>query len=153
MTPTHGRPRLPRGLTPAVLAFAALAGLSAAGLADDKPAITGDLKKIQGKWTAPAQEGGKVTYLFDGKTLAVVAPSRSYVMTVTLDPDAKPEKTIDFKITEGPDDSKGQTSKGIYKLEGDDAFTFCFSPTGDRPAKYEQEGYEKIVTKLTRAKD
>jgi uncharacterized protein (TIGR03067 family) len=74
-------------------------------------------------------------------------------MTVTLDPDAKPEKTIDFKIDEGPEDAKGKTSKGIYKLVGDNKFIFCFSPMGDRPAKFEQEGYEKILTEATRVKD
>ncbi len=120
--------------------------------ADDKDKVDGDLKKVQGKWTAPSGDGTKVTYAFDGKTLKVVAPSRSYTMTVTLDPEAKPDKTIDFRIDEGPEDSKGKTSKGIYKFDGDD-FVFCFSPQGDRPTKYEMEGYEKIVTTLTKAKE
>ena len=73
-------------------------------------------------------------------------------MTVTLDAKAKPEKSIDFKIDEGPDDAKGKTCKGIYKFGGDDKFTFCFRPEGDRPDKYEQVGYEQILTELKRVK-
>src|SRR5206468_2673337 len=89
--------------------------------ADDKEKdkVEGDLKKLQGKWTTPAGNGEKVTYSFDGKKLKVVAPSRTYEMVVTLDPEAKPERTIDFKIVEGPEDAKGNTSKGIYKFDGE----------------------------------
>jgi uncharacterized protein (TIGR03067 family) len=113
----------------------------------------GDLKKLEGKWTAKAGDGGKVTYTFKGKTLKIEAPRREYQMTVTLDATAKPDKTIDFKIDEAPDDAKGKTSKGIYKFDGSDKVIFCFRPEGDRPDQYEQIGYEQIVTELTRVKD
>jgi len=117
--------------------------------AEDK--VEGDLKKIQGQWSAPGANGeGKVTYTIDGKKLKLVAPSRTYEMVLTLDEAAKPEKTIDFKIVEGPDDAKGNTSKGIYKFDGE-KFVFCFAPQGDRPTKFEMEGYEKIVVTLTKA--
>ncbi len=112
----------------------------------------GDLKKLEGKWEADSGQGGKVTYSFKGNKLKVEAPSRTYEMTVTLDATAKPEKTIDFKIDEAPDDAKGKTSKGIYKFDGGDKFVFCFRPEGDRPEKYEQVGYEQIVTELKRVK-
>jgi uncharacterized protein (TIGR03067 family) len=117
----------------------------------EKDKVEGDLKKIQGKWSVAAGDGGKVTYTVDGKKLKVVAPSRTYEMTLTLDPDAKPQKTIDFKIVEGPDDAKGNTSKGIYKFDGE-KFVFCFAPQGDRPTKFEMEGYEKILVSLSREK-
>src|SRR5262249_32630863 len=134
------------------LAVAALVvvGPSVRG-AEDKDG--GDLKKLEGKWTAKSGDGGKVTYTFTGKTLKIEAPSREDAMTVTLDAAAKPEKTIDFKIDEAPDDAKGKTSKGIYKFDGNDKFIFCFRPEGDRPDKYEQIGYEQIVTELTRVKE
>jgi uncharacterized protein (TIGR03067 family) len=134
------------------LAVAALlmAGGSVRG-ADDKD--KGDLKKLEGRWTTPSGEGGKVTYTFQGNKLKIEAPSRTYEMIVTLDATAKPDKTIDFKIVEAPDDAKGKASKGIYKFEGNDKFTFCFRPEGDRPDKYEQIGYEQIVTELTRVKN
>jgi uncharacterized protein (TIGR03067 family) len=135
------------GLVVALLMTACLSATAA----EDKDG--GDLKKLEGKWTAPSgQAGDKVTYSFKGNKLKIETPSRSYEMTVTLDAAAKPEKSIDFKIDEGPDDAKGKTCKGIYKFAGD-KFIFCFRPEGDRPEKYEQIGYEQIVTELTRAKD
>jgi uncharacterized protein (TIGR03067 family) len=130
---------------------ALLVPFAALRAADDK--AEGDLKKLAGKWTAPSANGDdKISYTFDGKKLKVVAPSRTYEMVVTLDPEAKPEKSIDFKIVEGPDDAKGNTSKGIYKFDGE-KFVFCFAPMGDRPTKFEMEGYEKILTTLTKVKD
>jgi hypothetical protein len=59
-------------------------------------------------------------------------------MTVTLDDSAKPHKSIDFKVDEGPEDAKGKTSKAIYKLDGDDKAVLCLRPEGERPDKFEQ---------------
>jgi uncharacterized protein (TIGR03067 family) len=133
------------------LALAALI-VPAASLrgADDK--IDGDLKAIQGKWSAKMENGNKVTFTIEDRKLKMVAPSRTYEFTMTLDPEAKPNKTLDLLIVEAPEDAKGKTSKAIYKLEGDQ-FTFCFAPEGDRPTKFETEGYEKIVMTLTKDKD
>ncbi len=121
--------------------------------ADDKEVIEGDLKTLQGKWTTPSGNGGKVTYTFKGRKLTVEAPSRTYEMTVTLDPAAKPEKTIDFAIDEAPADAKGKTSKGIYKFDGNDKLIWSFRPEGERPSKYEQVGFEQILSELKREKD
>lgn len=118
---------------------------------DDVP-IEGDLKTIQGEWTVPSGFGGNVSYTFKGKTLSIESPNRSYKMTIKLDPKAKPEKSINFHIDEGPDDAKGKDSKGIYQLEGEDTLTLCFSGQGDRPTKFEQIGFEQILTKLKRKK-
>ena len=136
------------------IGFALLAALLApvAGLRAAEDKVEGDLKKIQGKWTAPSNNAGKATYTFDGKKLKLVAPTRTYEMIVTLKEDAKPDKTIDFKIVEGPEDAKGNTSLGIYKFDGE-KFVFCFAPQGDRPVKFETQGYEKIVVTLTKDKD
>jgi uncharacterized protein (TIGR03067 family) len=131
-----------------------LAGLFGVGVlvrADDD-ATKSDLKKLEGEWTTKAGNGDEVTYKFKGDKLELDAPSRSYTMTVKLDAAARPDKTIDFHIDEGPEDAKGKTSKGIYKFEGDDTFVFCFRPEGERPDKYEQVGYEQIVTTLKRKK-
>ena len=119
----------------------------------DDAAIENDLKALEGEWTVTSGGGGEVQYKFKGNKLEVTAPSRSYKMTVKIDPTAKPEKTIDFKIDEGPDDAKGKTSKGIYKLEDDNnTLVFCMRPEGDRPDKYEQVGFEQILSKLKRKK-
>jgi len=132
-----------------------LAGLLATvtALRADDAAVEKDLRTLEGEWTVKSGEGGDVSYKFKGDKLEVTAPSRSYKMTVKVDPAAKPEKTIDFHIDEGPDDAKGKTSKGIYKLEDDNnTFVFCFRAEGDRPDKYEQIGFEQILSKLKRKK-
>jgi uncharacterized protein (TIGR03067 family) len=133
-----------------VAASLALAIFATARAAAD--ATDDDLKKVEGKWTAPSGGGGTVTYTFKGKTLKIEAPTRKYEMTIILDATVKPEKTIDFKIDEGPDDAKGKTSKGIYKFDGDSKFVFCFRGEGDRPTKYEMIGFEQILIELTRVK-
>jgi len=131
------------------LAFLLANGAFVSAAAD---ATDSDLKKLEGKWTTPSGGGGKVTYTFKGKTLKIEAPSRSYEMTIVLDATVKPEKTIDFKIDEAPEDAKGKTSKGIYKLEGDDTLVLCFRGEGERPSKFEESGFEQILTKLKRKK-
>lgn len=111
---------------------------------------SGDLGKLQGVWVAPSQGGGDVVYTFKEDKLTLKAPTREYKMTVKLDEAARPHKTIDLRIDVGPDDAKGQTSKGIYKLEGDDKFVFCFTPAAERPAKFEQVGFEQFLIELKR---
>ena len=131
------------------------AGLLAAApaLRADDSAVEKDLKTLEGEWTVKSEGGSEISYKFKGDKLEVTAPSRSYKMTVKIDASAKPEKTIDFHIDEGPDDAKGKTSKGIYKLEDDNnTFVFCMRPEGDRPDKYEQIGFEQILSKLKRKK-
>jgi uncharacterized protein (TIGR03067 family) len=126
--------------------------VGAVGVRADDAAVENELKKLAGEWMIKNESGAEISYTFKGDKLVVKAPTRSYKMTVKIDPAAKPEKTIDFHIDEGPDDAKGKTSKGIYKFEDDDSFTFCMRPEGDRPDKYEQIGYEQIVSKLKRKK-
>ena len=109
-----------------------------------------DLKKLQGAWTVASQAGGDVTYTFKDDKVTIKAPTRQYTMTVKLDDTAKPNKTIDLHVDEGPEDAKGKTSKGIYKWDGDDKFVFCFTPEGERPTKFEQVGFEQFLTELKR---
>jgi uncharacterized protein (TIGR03067 family) len=110
--------------------------------------LEGDIKTIQGKWKADEN----TTYTFKGNKLKVEAPNRTYEITVTLDAKATPDKKIDMKIDEAPEDAKGKTSLGIYKFEGDDKFIFCFRAMGDRPTKFETIGFEQIVVELKRDK-
>ena len=102
------------------------------GRSGRRPAIEKDLKTLEGEWTVESGERRRGSYTFKGDKLEVKAPSRSYKMTVKLDPTAKPEKTIDFQIDDGPEDAKGKTSKGIYKFEDDNnTFVFCMRPEGE----------------------
>ena len=133
------------------LVFAGLL-VSASAVRADDAAVEKDLKKLEGEWTVKSEGGSEISYKFKGDKLEVTAPSRSYKMTVKIDPAAKPEKTLDFHIDEGPDDAKGKTSKAIYKFDGDDTFIFCMRPEGERPDKYEQIGFEQILSTLKRKK-
>ncbi len=133
------------------LLISSMIAIVASPRADDA-AVRQALKTLAGDWTVKSQSGDEVLYKFMGDKLEVTAPSRSYKMTVKIDPTAKPEKTIDFQIDDGPDDAKGKTCKGIYKLEDNNTFTFCFRSEGDRPDKYEQIGYEQILSTLKRKK-
>jgi len=137
-------------LAPLALGLLIVTGLHAADEAAKDAKSSADLKKIEGEWTTPSQGGGDVVYTFKGDKLTVKAPTREYKMTVKLDDSAKPNKTIDFHIDQGPDDAKGKTSKGIYKFDGDDKFVFCFTPEGERPTKFEQVGFEQFLTELKR---
>jgi uncharacterized protein (TIGR03067 family) len=131
----------------------AVGALATASLRADDAAVQKDLKTLEGEWSVKSEGGGEILYKFKGDKLEVVAPSRTYKMTVKIDPTAEPDKTIDFKIDDGPDDAKGKTSKGIYKFEDDNnSFVFCFRGEGERPDKYEQVGFEQILSKLKRKK-
>jgi uncharacterized protein (TIGR03067 family) len=145
----EGMPMLPRS----AWIVAALVGLVLAGapLRADDEKIEGDLKKVQGEWSGRIMQS-EALYTFKGKKLTVKGAARTYEMTVTLNAEAKPEKSIDLKIDEGPADAKGQTSPGIYKFDGDDKLVICFAPTGARPQKFEQKGDEQFVIEMTRKK-
>src|SRR5262249_54342556 len=86
---------------------------------DEPKAFEGDLKKMQGEWVNRVEDHDD-QWVFKGHELRLTAPTRKYTMMLTLDPKAKPQSTIDFKIVEGPDEAKGQTTLGIYKFDGDD---------------------------------
>ena len=141
------------GLSRAVVALAVVTFVCTVSRADDAKDAKAptDLKKLQGEWTTPsASGGGEVVYTFKDDKLTMKAPTREYKMTVKLDEAAKPHKTIDFKIDDGPDEAKGQTSKGIYKFDGDDKFVFCMTPAAGRPEKFEQVGFEQFLMELKR---
>jgi uncharacterized protein (TIGR03067 family) len=131
------------------MAILAVAATGMTARADD---VDSELKKFEGEWIVPSASGGEDVYKFKDKILNIEAPTRKYTMTVTLDPKAKPDKTIDFKIDEGPDDAKGKTSLGIYKFEGDETLVISFRGEGERPKTYEQVGFEQILVKLKRKK-
>src|SRR5579864_4933284 len=77
------------------------------------------LKKLQGAWVFKDAQGEESRWVFDGDVLRTTTDGNEYVSTVILNPKAKPVTTVDFKITQAPDDSIGKTALGIYHLEGD----------------------------------
>jgi uncharacterized protein (TIGR03067 family) len=111
------------------------------------------LKKLQGAWVYTNAQGEESRWVFEGDTLKSTVNGNEYVSTITLDPKAKPLATADFKITQAPDDSAGQTALGIYRLEGDH-FTLCVSMPGrdTRPTEFKRVEDETILFELKRAK-
>ena len=141
----------PSSLRPPLVVVAIALLVSVSLGADDAKKGAADLKKLQGEWTAPSGGGGEdVVYTFKDDKLTLKAPSRTYQMTLTLDDTAKPNKTLDFKIDDGPEEAKGKTTKAIYKFDGDDKFVFCMRPEGERPDKFEQVGFEQFRIELKR---
>lgn len=120
---------------------------------DEKTALSGDLKSFQGTWVSTAENSQESRWVFEGKKVKSTAGGRDYVCQVTVDPKATPHATIDFRVTEGPDDSAGKTSRGIYKLEGD-KLTLCVTGPGEgsRPAEFKAVEDESYLFDLKREK-
>jgi len=119
---------------------------------DEKAELSGDLKAMQGMWVARTEDNEGMRWAFEGKQVKTTVDNREYTSQATLDPKATPHPTIDFKIIEGPDDSVGKTSRGIYKLDGD-MLTICVSiPNGEtRPTEFKLVEGESYLFELKRA--
>jgi len=119
-----------------------------------------DQQKLQGTWTIlAANEGGKTLLptrvkgtkmVVAGNTVKVFEQDQQRDMTFQLDA-AKEPKAIDLRITEGK--RKGETSQGIYALEGD-ILKICFSLPGKaRPVNFApSQGSGEMLFVLKRAK-
>lgn len=114
-----------------VAAALVIAGLVHAG--DDGK---GDLKAIQGTWTA-GLEGKKVNLTFSGSKFSIDFDGKTFKGSFRLDPTKKP-KAIDLSIEDGPEkEVVGKTSLGIYAFDGDQ-LKWCGGEPGEskRPADF-----------------
>jgi uncharacterized protein (TIGR03067 family) len=134
--------------------IAVVAGvLIAAARADDKD-------KLQGSWKAVTVSRGGETkgddkdhrLVFDGDNFAIKQGNREVIKgTYKLD-GAKDPKTLDLAIAEG--EQKGQTSQGIYAIDGD-SLKWASAPPGvdDRPKEFTtKEGAPHMVVEFKREK-
>lgn len=119
----------------------------------DEAKVAGDLKKMQGTWLLPAGEH-TWEWVFDGETMRATFNDDDYVTRVTVNEKSVPHPSIDFEIVEGPEDGKGKTAKGIYKLE-DNALTICVAlpDTDTRPNEFRGLANETMLFRLKREKE
>jgi uncharacterized protein (TIGR03067 family) len=99
-----------------------------------------DIDRLQGAWSIVAIEmdgrkmpGGGAQIVVRGKRFTTSAMGATYQGTMAVDQTASP-KSFDLHFEEGPE--KGNTSLGIYKLDGD-AWTICLTTRGaERPKEF-----------------
>jgi uncharacterized protein (TIGR03067 family) len=123
-------------------------GATRAPAADDlSPADA--LKALKGTWVT--EEGIDSSWTFEGETLKASVNGQDYNCKVKADPKAKP-MTLDFLIDEGPEGSKGKTSKCIYKFEGEKLILCVSTPGKDRPKEFGQVEDEAYIFELKKEK-
>lgn len=129
----------------AVLVFA----LVAVAVRADDAKVSGDLKKLQGTWVNAGSDGPDSTWKFDGETLKTTVNGADYSCTVKVDEKAKPHASIDLAVKEGPGDSQGKSSKGIYKFDGA-KLVLCIALPGveARPAAFKTVDDETYLFEL-----
>ncbi len=138
------------------------AGLSLA--ADDRKAdpVDKEYARFEGTWQVvsldvegmkvPAEAIKEARLTIKGKEFTMKDAVATYKGTFVIDP-GKKEKTIDMTFTDGPE--KGNTSYGIYELDGDD-LKICLTLTGkERPTEFAakpKSGHGFEVLKREKAK-
>jgi len=140
-----------RWMAPALALFA-LTTVAGPGLAAD-PAKTDDpFKQFEGTWTSSsAGESEVITWVFKGETVDVDSADRDYKAKLILAP-GKDKPSVDFKVTEGPEDTKGQTIKGIYEFAGEKLRLCVAAKEGPRPEEFKGEEGKAYLFELTKKK-
>ena len=130
-----------RGFLPlmALCALSLVPSVVSIAQADDKVAeISGDLKKVQGEWLSKDDQG-ESTWSFKGNKLSLKTPTRAYEISIKLEAEAKPEKTIDFHVSDTSPDAKGTKAEGIYKFDGE-KLLICFGgQEAGRPKEFKMD--------------
>jgi uncharacterized protein (TIGR03067 family) len=117
--------------------------------------------KLEGTWKVESSiSNGKEeadakahTLIIAGKTFAVKKGEDTLVKGTIKTNDKKKPREIDFTFTDGPEDLKGKTAKGIYELKGD-SLQFCVAtdPGADRPTGFTSpDGGKRHLVSLKRA--
>jgi uncharacterized protein (TIGR03067 family) len=137
-----------RAMVASLAAVVVLGGV-VRGMAADDPSPADALKSLKGTWVT--QDGIDSTWTFEGETLKATVNGLDYTCKVKADPKAKP-MTLDLAIDEGPEDSKGKTSKCIYKFDGEKLILCVSMPGKDRPKEFEQTEGESYIFELKKEK-
>jgi uncharacterized protein (TIGR03067 family) len=134
--------------------LAVVAGLGAvSGLRAEDAKIDGDLKKMQGTWVRAGDDGPDSKWVIEGDSLKATVNGVDYSCKLTLDAKANPHSTADLAVKEGPPDTAGKTSKGIYKFDGD-KLVLCVSMPGaeNRPTEFKTVEDEFYLFELKKEK-
>jgi uncharacterized protein (TIGR03067 family) len=131
-----------------VTTLSVLAMLLAVDATADESSLSAGLKALQGTWVTDDTDPIDARWQFKGENLEVVVNGIEYVGIVKLDEAAKPFGTMDISISEGPEDAKGKTGKGIYKLEGEKLIISVSVPGSDRPKDFEPIPDEVYIFEL-----
>lgn len=118
----------------------------------DEKKVDETLKAIQGTWVPTDGSSIDSKWAFDGDNLKTSVNGVDYVCKITVDPKATPHATVDLAIKDGPDEAKGQTSKAIYKVDGEKLILCVALPGRDRPSKFEQDGDDAYLFELKKEK-
>lgn len=131
----------------------AVAVLAAPALRAEEPKkeLTGDLKEIQGTWVSK-DDTGESTWKFEGNSLLLKVPGREYDIAIKLDPEAKPEKALDFDVKQDSPNASGFKAPGIYKFDGKDKLVICFGVEGQRPKEFKGDFQTSFLFEMTRKK-
>jgi uncharacterized protein (TIGR03067 family) len=132
------------------LTFLAL-GAAGALAQDEKAQTKGPLRRMQGEWSFTLPDGNSGTFVFKGDMVTVTLGDRKYVAKTTANRRAEPHPTIDFDITEAPDDAAGKTAQGIFKFDGNRKLTICVGHPGQpRPTEFKAEEDQTVLFELER---
>ena len=127
-----------------------LLGLATLGAADDTP--TAAVKALEGTWTTSDTDALDAKWVFKGDILETTVNGMDYKGKVKADDTAKPHATLDIEITDGPEDAKGKTARGLYKLDGDKLVIAVSHPGHDRPKDFEPVPDEVYLFELKKQK-
>lgn len=142
-----------------------LALLSTVLVAADKHKDTGaqDRQKLQGTWqflqelhgdSDTSDEGKHCQFIFDGDKFTVKKDDKAILdRTFTIDATKSPAQ-IDLKVLKDDEDERtGQTSLGIYQLDGDKLKLCACEPSRDvRPVEFVTKGADFVMVVMERVK-
>ena len=120
-----------------VTSLALVASLFSSAVVADDAAKSPALKAIQGTWATSENDSIDAKWEFKGETLKASVNGMEYVGKIKVDDKAKPHSTLDIELTDGPEDAKGKTAKGVYKLDGEKLVIAVSTPGRDRPKDFE----------------
>src|SRR4051812_2810414 len=114
----------------------------ASGSLADEPAVTGDLARLQGQWSArigPKQIPMTVTIKGTTASMTIASPDGQEHESkgeIKIDELARPFKTLDWVKFTRPDGEAAPENLGIYNLEGDSIPICNGGPGRDRPTEF-----------------